>query len=298
QCFYISRKPRTSSRPKRESALVKWGWVWACLPPELSTFNPVFPLPRHRLAHFLGGLAKPSGRTLLQISFDCRNSVRAPQVYVGSFPTHGVQEASLIALFRQRGQLDSRTIGCQPAHKPVATHVDEGILHAHGACDNLLVQDCFVSGAPRLPNKGRGQQCLRLARHEAAAPRASRPRWLVHKAPPAPHPPLQAVLDSPRQLLFEQPACLGWHFPLYGGPCLRLLPEQDRIAQLVQGNFAEPDVMLAENKRLPARAEPFGVSIQNRLASFLGADREVLFLSGDSRTGGQTHQVDRVSRGV
>src|SRR5947209_6135295 len=220
-------------------------------------------------------------------------------MHIGGFPPHRMEQEGFIPRFGERGKLDPGTVWSEPAHDPIAAHMYEGVPDAHSAGDELLAPDFLRKLLRAGPNTPRGHQRLGLADDATASPIGQRDNALAAQAAKPGNPPLAPVFQAGlRQQFFQPPAGLLGNRALPLWQRFHFLPENHRIAQLIQRHIAQPLVVLRQDKRAAAGAQALAVAFQNRFAGLASSDGQVLLLRGNPRARRQAHQIIGVRHGV
>src|SRR6478735_5591031 len=86
------------------------------------------------------------------------------QVNVASFPSHREQQATLIPIAGQQGQLNTRTVRRKPSYDPAAAKANKGVRTPHRTRDQCLVPDFYWAWISVSPEDRRRDQHLGFSR--------------------------------------------------------------------------------------------------------------------------------------
>src|SRR5258708_22536292 len=140
------------------------------------------------------------------------------------------------------------------------------------------------------PDPGRWRKLLRFAHNMCAAPFGQRKKARVTQAAKPRNARLQFVAHAAQwqRRMKEFQDVLGKR-ALVARAVANLLPEDHRVAQLVQGHQPQPAVMFRQNEWSAAFRQRVSVTLLDCAAGLLSGDGEVLFFYRQIATGNQAN---------
>ncbi len=222
---------------------------------------------------------------------------------VGSFPSHGVEQAKFGIGAAQGSEFDTRAVRAETANDPAAAKLNEGIGTTNGAVDDGLVKNFGWAGIfggleAFSPASGGWNESFGFTGDAPPVPIGNGNVAGVSKTAESGGAVGEAIPDARTgHEMFDGVDGADGSFRLERRKRIHALPEMDGIAQLAFGDAAQPLVLLAQDEGLALFVEAFAIAFEECNADIFPLNGKASGFDREVRADGEADEIDGVGHG-